>query len=1220
MELRTPPTMEFRILGPLEVVDGRGVIRLGGSKPRSLLTVLLLNANESVSAERLAVALWGEDAPSSAVKTVQVHVSRLRKALGDETLLQTTPVEYRLRVGPGQLDAERFQRLAGQGRRALQDGQAEQAAALLREALALWRGPALEDVAYASFAQAEIAALAEQRREALHARVRADLAAGRHEELVGELRRLLAASPASEPLAGQLMLALYRCGRQQEALDVFMRTRAVLSQELGLEPGPALQALQRDILEQASSLEQSGSGAGRPAADVTASEAPFALPAGLVAGSAGSFVGRAADLDALAGVYADVAGGERRLAFVCGEPGIGKTRLAAEFGRRAHDHGAIVLYGRCDEEALLALQPFVEALRHYVCACPIAQLAGRLHHISGELRRILPELADRMPELSHPLMGDPEGARSRLFEAIAALLVEAAQQTPVVLVLDDLHWADTATLLLLRYLLRYPREGRLMVIGTYRDTELDRQHPLGATIAEVGREHDVEQRGLQPLDAAAVSELVDAHAGEQTPPELRRMVCEGTEGNAFFVVEVLRHLAESGAIGVAGAAPPSGGASGPLAVPDGVKDVIHQRVRRLGPQIDRLLATAAVVGRDVELAVLQRVSGLGEDELLDGLDAAVRAHVLDEAGRAGRYTFSHALIRDTLYGALSETRRVLGHRRAGEALEAVHAGALEPVLAELAHHFALAGSGGDLDKAIRYGSQAGVHATSRLAYEQAATHFRQTVRLIDALDGPDARRAEGCDLVIAQGESERRAGDPAYRRTLLDGARLAQELGDPGRLARAALANNRGVYSSGQGIDRERVAMLQAALDAYDTADSPTRAALLATLAVEFMTADDGGQRDRLRDDAVAIARRLDDPQTLALVLTQRWVSQWTPVEAPGERRADLHEAIALADRLDDPLIAGHAAYLAAHAAMNCGDLADADRMLARLSDVAAQLGQPFMRWYDVVARAKRCAIGGPADDAERLAFAALQIGRRGGHPDSGLWFLGQLLAARFLQGALHRADPHLPDLVDGPGVSLDAGGEITQSRSVPLMVGAAMGVILSEVGRLDDARGHFELLMSEPLAPRLTPDYTALVIPVYASIACVRLGDRANARRLHEILEPHGDRLVTTGASWFGVTAHYLGMLAATLGRSAEARTRFEAAERTYSSLGAAPWLDRLRRDRVAALRAGTGSRTATGAGAGSGPAGARAAGEAPGGEPTAAGEPPGGEPAHAVHGLAER
>jgi hypothetical protein len=1033
----------------------------------------------------------------------------------------------------------------------------------------LWRGPALAELAFEPFASVEVARLEEQRLAALEARIEADLQTGGHTKLVGELRHLVAVNPTRERLAAQLMLALYRCGRQGDALEVYARTRAYLSGELGLEPGRALKALQREILRQAPSLELQRTGAGEREFSVGDAQRPFPLPSVLLAGAGGPFVGRAVELEALEGVYARAVAGDRRLLFVCGEPGIGKTRLAAQFASRAHADGAVVLYGRCDEEGLLAQQPFVEALRHYVGACPLQALAGGLQTVSGELRRIVPALADRIPDLPEPLAGDPGGARSRLFEAVSALLCEAAQRTPVLLVLEDLHWADRATLLLLKYLVRHPRQARMMVLGTYRETELDIDHPLCATIAELGRERLLERRALAALDAAAVSQLVAMHAGDEASPELHQVVYDRSAGNAFFVVEMLRHLTESGAIDDTHAEPKTGAPANRLAVPEHVKDVIAQRLARLGHDTSRLLTAASVCGREFELDVLQRLSDLDEDQLVDALDTAVRARVIEEVtGATGRHTFSHALIRDTLYGALTATRRALLHRRAGAALEQAHSAMLEPYLAELAHHYAQAGSSSDLDKAINYGTRAGEHAISQLAYEQAAAHFRHTVQLIAAAHPAPLQRRR-CDLIIAQGEAEREAGDPAYRQTLLDGARLAQQLEDSDRLARAALANNRGIPGSGRGVDRDRVSVLHAALDANDRTDSPTRAALLALLAVELMPGNDWDRHNKVSDDALAMARRLGDPRTLALVLTQRSVAQWTPAQTPAERQANLREAGELADRLQDPLAVGLAAYLGAHAAMNVGDLQEADRLLTRLTAVAQQLAQPFMLWCDALARAKRCLISGPAENAERLAFAALKIGRRGGQHDSNLWFMGQLLAARFLQGTLDRGDPHLPGLIPTPGASLPTRPEITPNRAMSLLISAAGSAVLCEVGRLDDARRHFELLMSSRLDD-LPPDYMALLIPVFASIACARLGDTRSAQQLHALLEPHSDRLVITGASWFGAATHYLGLLAATMDRPDEADAHFGAAERTYTSLDAKPWLARLRKDRAATLLPG--------------------------------------------------
>jgi DNA-binding SARP family transcriptional activator len=1162
--------IKYAILGPIELCDGNRRVAVRGPREAALLALLLLNANRALSNDRLIDALWDGLRPAGALKRLQAAIVRLRRTLDssgqDKSVLRTVTGGYLLAVQPGELDAEVFQARVEDARRALEAGDAACGRDGLREALGMWRGPALTALSYEEFAQPEIRRLEELRLTALEARVDCDLQLGEHDALVGELDGVVVAHPGRERLAAQLMLALYRCDRQGDALEVYARTRAYLSEELGLEPAPTLKALQRDILQQARSLDLHRAAAIEPATSAEDSQRRFPAPAAVTARNHGLFVGRAEDLEALASVYDEVVAGARRLVLLCGEPGIGKTRLATQFVLRAHHAGAIVLYGRCDEEPLLAQQPFVEALRHYVRESPQPQLTAQSQLLGGELRRLVPELADRIPNLPEPLAGDPDGARSRLFEAVCSLLCEAAQSTPLVLVLEDLHWADKATLLLLKCLAHYPRPARLMVLGTYRETELDVDHPLRATLADLHREHLLEQRALAPLDAAAVSRLVDDHAGDAASPELREMIYERTEGNVFFVLEMLRHLTASGAIGDT-AAPQPDVAAGRRAVPAGVKDIIGQRVARLGSEIKRVLQTASVLGPTFEFNVLQRLSKLGEEELLDGLESAVHARVIEEvAAAAGRYTFSHALIRDSVYDALTATRRALLHRRAGTALAQVHSAQIESHLAELAYHFAQAGSGDDIDKAIEYGTRAGDHAITQLAYEQAAAHFRRTIELVDAVGSKRLSR-ERCDLVIAQGEAERQAGDPAYRQTLLDGARLAQELHDPERLARAALANSCGVLSSGHDLDRDRVAVLRAALGAYDVADSPTRAALLAVLALELGTDHDWRRRDKLSDNAVAMARRAGDPHTLALVLTQSALTKLRPQTGP-ELRTNLREAIELSARLKDPLLAGHAAYLGAHAAMQVGELDSADQMLARLTAVAEQLGQPFLRYYDVVAQAKRCTISGPPEEAERLAFAALEIGRSAGVPDRTMTFLAQLFAARFLQGSLDRGDPHLPDFSVAPGWTPPSSPEITPSRSLPLMFDAGASAVLCEVGRLDDARPHFDLLMSNEL-DELPHNYRALAIPAYATIACVRLDDTHNAKRLYAILEPHRSRLVNTGSTWFGATTHYLALLATTLGRPDEAGAHFTAAERTYTSLDAKPWLARLHHDRNATVHA---------------------------------------------------
>ena len=320
--------MEFRILGPLEVDGDLGAIDVPGTKPRAVLAVLLLHANEPVSPERIAQALWGEDAPAGAVRTVQVHVSRLRKALGNGDVLTTTKAGYRLRVQPGELDSKRFERLVEDGRAALAGGRPDEAGAVLREALTLWRGRALADLAYEPFAQPEIARLEEQHEAAVEARIEADLAAGRHAELVGELRRMVSDHPARERLAGHLMLALYRCGRQSEALDAYREARD-RSTAVGVEPGDELKALQDAILHHDASLMV------EPAQE---------LPHELEAAASRPLLGRDAELEWLRERFAETRAGVGRPAVIAGPPGMGKTQLAAALAVEVHGHGAAVLY------------------------------------------------------------------------------------------------------------------------------------------------------------------------------------------------------------------------------------------------------------------------------------------------------------------------------------------------------------------------------------------------------------------------------------------------------------------------------------------------------------------------------------------------------------------------------------------------------------------------------------------------------------------------------------------------------------------------------------------------------------------------------------------------------------------------------------------------------------------------------------------------------------
>ena len=426
--------MEFKILGPLEVVDGERSVSLGGAKQRALLAVLLLHANEVVSTDRLIDDLWGANPPETASTALQGYVSRLRKGLGAEALVTRAP-GYVLQLDGHDLDLDRFHALLGEAR----ESEAADAAVRLREALALWRGPPLADFSFEAFAQAEIAKLEELRLATLEERLEADLELGRHTEVVGELEALVGRYPLRERLRSQLMLALYRSGRQAEALDAYQDARRALTEELGIDPSRTLQELERRILQQDPSLDLPSP---PPASDVRAGRR-----------AAGPFVGRRSELELLLAGLEDALAGRGRLFLLSGEPGIGKSRLADEIASHAKERGARVLWGRCWEAGgAPAYWPWIQALRTHVRGSDPEALREQIGTHAADLNQILPEIGDLVGDVREPPPLDPEAARFRLFDATSSFLERAAAAQPLVVVLDDLHAADESSLLLLRFL------------------------------------------------------------------------------------------------------------------------------------------------------------------------------------------------------------------------------------------------------------------------------------------------------------------------------------------------------------------------------------------------------------------------------------------------------------------------------------------------------------------------------------------------------------------------------------------------------------------------------------------------------------------------------------------------------------------------------------------------------------------------------------------------
>jgi tetratricopeptide (TPR) repeat protein/predicted Ser/Thr protein kinase len=589
---------------------------------------------------------------------------------------------------------------------------------------------------------------------------------------------LSGAKPFAAPTVPELFSAILRDSPPPLPGHVPNGVQVIVQKCLAKHPADryARAADVRLALESASGGEPLGS-PGPPPAVMTGAPLPpppflDALP------DATAFVGREAEIAQMTRVWDQARVGRRHLLLLAGEPGIGKTRLATEFARHCARQVATVLAGRSDEEALIPYQPFAEALTWYARVCPEPELRATLNSIGGggELAPIIVELMRRIPDLRTSPKSEGEGERYRLFDVIDALLAATSSVHPIVLVLDDLHWADRPTLLLLKHVMRSTRTAALCIVGTYRDSELRRTHPLAEILADLRRDESVTRLSLDGLTGTDVLELAPSIAGHSVSSRLAALVMESAGGNPFFIGELLRHLRETDSL------------RSPLedidfGLPEGVKEVIGRRLSRLSEGCNRALALAAVIGREFDVELLIALGDLSEDHLLDALDEAVRAQLIaDAVSSRGRLAFRHALIRETLYGELLSVRRIRLHRRVAEAIEERAGGRADPPLADLAYHFSQSASAGTADKAVVYAMRAGDRASELLAYEEAARMYELALQSIEFASGPnlDARRV---DLHIRRARAFGSLGQWTAEK---DDALRALELLDPEDLERRA--------------------------------------------------------------------------------------------------------------------------------------------------------------------------------------------------------------------------------------------------------------------------------------------------------------------------------------------------------------------------------------------------------------------------------------------------
>ncbi len=829
--------------------------------------------------------------------------------------------------------------------------------------------------------------------------------------------------------------------------------------------------------------------------------------------AAGVFVGREHEVDELREVLDGSMAGRGSLIMLVGEPGIGKTRTSEELATYARLRGAKVHWGRCREgDGAPAYWPWVQVIRSYVREADPVALAWEMGSAGPEIARIVPEVAERFGDGVGETALDPQEERFRLFDAVSSFLTGAARSRPLVLILDDLHWADESSLLLLQFLARELSDSGLLVLGTYRDVELGRHHPLAKVLAELAGAGTGRRIALRGLDRDEVTRFIEMTAGVGAPDGLADVVYEQTEGNPFFVSEVVRLLVTEGRL------QESGTDGWELAIPQGVRDVVGRRLDRLSDDANHVLGVAAAAGRTFDADTLAAVTDRDGDEIV-ALLAEAEASQLIRPWEPDRWAFSHALVRETLYAELPAARRTQLHARIGEALEQALGADPGDRLGELAQHFLEAAQAGDPAKAVAYATRAAARAAERFAHEDAANYCERALEAMDLGDvGGDVER---CALLLDLGDSQAKAGRfdaarPAYERA----AELARKLGDAEALGRAALGIS--ALSEVGSVDDKLVALLEDALSAVGPDDSAARAMLLSALAQEYYWEDPQGKAAATNREAIEIARRIGDPQALIAGLTRdRFVT--VGPGAARERLAFATEMHDLAKQAGDLELELRAHVYRLMDYLELGDIGAVDRERAAYERLANELRQPRHLWHVPLLGAMRALIEGRFADAERLSAEALAGGQRAQEPLSAQFFAIQ-------RALLLRHLGRVEEIVTEVRRLSDRYPAIRAWR-------AALAALYGELGRTEEARAAFEPLAATDFAdlPRDAQWTSGLAL---LSEACARIGDGGRAPLLYDLLSPYDGTTVVTGraAACYGPVARYLGLLAATMGRAGTA------------------------------------------------------------------------------------
>jgi len=848
----------------------------------------------------------------------------------------------------------------------------------------------------------------------------------------------------------------------------------------------------------------------------SAAAARRASPAGAASASAsGSLVGRVGELRELRDAYAAARAGRGSVQLVVGDPGVGKTRLAAALAEHAAADATIV-WTRGWGSAAPAYRPWVEIVRSLCVAVDGETLRRELGSAADELVRLAPELAERLPAARPPAArataeDASEVARFALFDALVSLLRVRSAEAPVVVLIDDLQAVDEGSLVALDFVSRMLRDLAVLLVVTMHERAPERSPAARAALSSIGR--GGRRLVLGGLTSDEVGQLIALESGAAPTPELARAVHARAEGNAFFAREIVALLLAEGRL----EDPPA-----ELPLPDGVRDAIRRRLEPLDDAAVATLQRAAILGRAFHLGALELACGRGRDSVLAALGRAAELGIAHEVpATAGRYRFDHALIADTLVSGMAAGERMAAHEAAGEALERVYRGAIDAHLPELAHHFLSAAPRGDLRKAVDYAQRAAERALDNLAYEQAAELFSHALETLTLLEADVPRRAA---LLLGLGSAQLRAGSAAARATFDAGIAAARSIDAHDTFAQAALGASPLALTPGF-VDDDHVALLVEALDRIGPGDDPLRVRLLGSLATALYWSDAAPRRVALAQEALEMATRLGDDVTLAFALSSRQLATCGP-DNTMQGLDWLRTLLELSERAGESTLALDARSRYIDLLLEVDDLAGADIAIAAAERLATAAGDRRAMAFVPLQRVRRMMIDGRFEEARGLLANVAAAG--GQLPDTTipLSVESQLVMLDWVQR--------------GAGVTSEPVRRL--ANGVPRMPlwRAVLAAALAATGRAAEAKLELDRLAADDFAA-LPRDSLWLGAMAALSEAAALLGLGSRAIELYAQLEPFAGRnVVTPTAGFLGPVEMWLGTLARVGGRGEQALAHF--------------------------------------------------------------------------------